>query len=513
MAFAALSNGSAPRHPTIVATGDLDPDGRVRRVNMLEIKAACFLKEIRGIHALVYPAENEEPRECRLPETIPVSSLDEALFIRSLYRPGEASRIAGFRRVLNEPGAFASGCANLPPDWLRWAVRHGRHGRVADALLSSQELFEELIARLKTALRDWNLNLSSALCAVLEPDAVQNASSAFPLAAFRWFALNLALANHEGDVGRAEDFASRAAALLERIEEVSPDEAAEYFACRMVAAHNRYRFEPEIPPDLARTLTRLENRYAAARSPRGTGFDLPLGKLYGTIGQNFAFCGPAYLSQALEWFAKARSVLGEGTIPDHEREWMRQLHYAAFACLDAGKVFDAEDYLCRYLKVPSLAALAPESLPPDSRWAHNLLARFLADVGPSGPAERYFEWAAACAFDPPGKEHPWQLWAYNLGRLAFSLGKPQAAAACFRKSLELCLSAKPAVCVMALLPLCGLSTLRGLPEDFPAIAVRIRGAAAGLNPKHFRAFLDQPLPQALEENRERLPEFFPFTYR
>lgn len=514
MAFAAFlhANGKGPAGPMPAATGVLDPDGRVRRVGMLEIKAACFQREIGG-RALLYPKENEEPRECPLGEALPVGSLDEALFIRELYSPGEAHRILEFMRMLQDPKAFAAGCANLPPQWLRWAVANGRHTAIVESVLSSQKLFDELIGRVKAALNCWDLNLASAICAVLAPQAVEQSSEAFPLAAFRWFILNLALANHEGDVDRAEEFGKRAGGLLERVEEVAPDDAAEYFAHWMVADHNRYRFVPEIPAGLSRTLARLETRYAAIHPSPGKGFDRALGSLCGTIGQNFAFCGPRHLERALAWFAKARAAFGEGTVPDYAPEWKRQLHYAVFAFLDAGKHVEAENELCRYLESPGLVAIDPAALPRDPPWGHNLLARFLADVFPPGPAERYLEWAASFAFVPPGAGHPWQLWTYNVGRIALQCGNPRAAGLCFRKSLELCLGAKPTVRVMALLPLSGLLALGEDLTEFAAAEKQITAAAAHLNPVHFGAFLNRPLFKALEENRTRLAAFFPFMYR
>lgn len=515
MAFAALlnSNGKAPEGPMPAATGVLDPDGRVRRVGMLEIKAACFRREI-GVRPFLYPKENDVPEECPLEEALPVSSLEEALFIRDLYCvPGEAQRIPEFMRMLENPKAFVAGCANLPPQWLRWAVANGRHAGIVEPVLSSPKLLKELLHRVQSALNSWDLALASAICAVLDPEAVEQSSGTFPLAAFRWFVLNLALANHEGDIDRAEDFGKRAGALLERVEEVAPDDAAQYFACRMVADHNRYRFVPEIPADLSRTLARLETRYSAIHPSSEKGFDLALGSLYGTIGQNFAFCGPRHLESALTWFAKARAVLGEGTVPDYAPEWKRQLHYAVFSLLDAGKLVDAENELCRYLETPALAVINPGDIPRDPPWGHNLLARFLADAFPPGPAERYLEWAASSAFAPSGTGHPWQLWTYNVGRIALQSGNPRAAGLCFHKSLELCLNGKPTVCVMALLPLSGLLALGEEPADFIAAEKQIAAAAAHLNAVHFETFLNRPLLSALEENRTRLAAFFPFMYR
>ncbi len=515
LAFAALLGSKRKRFAASmpVATGVLDPDGKVRAVGMLEIKAACFQREIDGVRALLYPKENEVPRECPLAEAIPVASLEEALFMVELHGTGEAHRILEFHQMLQDPKAFVAGCANLPSQWLRWAVADGRHTGIVGPVLSSQKFFEELIGRVQSALKSWDLDLASAICAVLDPDAVGKSSEAFPLAAFRWFVLNLALANHEGDVDRAEEFVKRAGTLLERVEGVALEAAAEYFACRMVADHNRYRFVPEIPADLARTLNRLETRYAATHPPGAKGFDLALGSLYGTIAQNFAFCGPGHLSTALAWFAKARAALGEGTVPDHFPDWKRQLHYAVFAYLDAGKHLEAEDCLCRYFELSGLAVLDPASIPLDPPWGHNLLARFLADVFPPGPAESYLEWAASFDFAPPGVEHPWQLWTYNLGRIALRTGNHQAAALCFRKSIELCLRGKPTVCVMALLPLSGLVALNEVPADFVAVEKRVASAAVHLNPVHFEPFLNRPLLRALEENGTRLAALFPFMYR
>ena len=511
MGFSALLNGITTFPLTVVATGALEACGKVRRVGMLDSKAECF-SELTGVKAFLYPSENDPPREYPPLEMISVSTLEDALLVQSLYLPGEGARLAEYGRLLRDPEAFVRGCANFPAAWIKWAVLNGHHSRIAEATLSLQHLFEELISRLTTSLKAWDLERSSALASLLDPQLVENVSGSLPLCAFRWFVLNLSLCNHQGEVESARSFAQKAESLIDTIERISPNDAAYYFARQMVAEHNCFQFVPHLSPGLKRTLDLLEKRYASTFPSAGKGFDRALGSLYGTIGQNFAFCGPSFVNKALEYFSKARRVLGEGTVPEYMAEWKRQLHYAAFACLDAGRWEEAEDLICRYLDVPSVSILDPQGISISSPWPHNLLVRFLADVFPEEPSDRYLEWAVGHVEMPPNRTHPWQLWTYNVGRLAARAGRHETARLFFRRSLDLCLASESTVRVMALLPLNGLVALGEPIKTFYEVERELRELARSLNPKHFSPFLDEtPLGDPLSE--ERLAVLFPFTYR
>jgi hypothetical protein len=141
-----------------------------------------------------------------------------------------------------------------------------------------------------------------------------------------------------------------------------------------------------------------------------------------------------------------------------------------------------------------------------------LLARYLADTLQKGLCRKYLSWASEINFAPPKPEHPWQLWAFNVGRIAFALGDTEAAARFFKISLRLCLKAMPTIKVMALLGLAGLARINALPKNLFEIEPEVRRVAAELNPDHFAAVLKVPLEQVLEQVWREPGRLFPFAY-
>jgi tetratricopeptide (TPR) repeat protein len=399
----------------------------------------------------------------------------------------------------------------LDPAWIRWAVARRKLAGAADRIAASPDLFENLLARLEEVLASRDLGLSSAISGVINPDHFNLLTASAPRAAFKWCTRNIALANHHGDIFGAINWMKQSDPLLERTSQVDPEAVADHFNHRLVTHHNRYHFVPGIPPELNGPIEFLENQLAVKKQA-GSQVDITLGRLYGTLGQNFAFCGEGHFESALEYFKKARSALGEYTVPDFKPEWMRQINYEAVAYLDAGRFEEARQRVCAYLEVSGLNAVRPEAIALEPPWKHNLLARFLADTLEAGLCRHYLSWAGESGFAPPGPNHPWQLWAFNVGRIAISLGESEAAAAAFKISLERCLRAKPTIRVMALLGLSGLVHMSALPENISEIESEVRRAADELSADHFTDVIQSPFINVLEKVWREPGRLFPFSY-
>lgn len=511
LAFAGLLAGEKPGR-VIAATGDLAADGSVRGVGGLDLKTVCLAANPRRFKALLCPAENGAPGFCEGVEPLPVSNLEEGLTLANLYSPGKASLLIQLPAMLRDPGRFASGCRTLDPAWIRWAGARGKLAGVAEQIAASQGFFQELAAGLEGSLKDWNLDLAQAIASVVPADRFRKVSSNAPLAAFKWCLLNIAVANHTGDVAGEVEWRSLGDSLIERIQQVDSKIIIDYFNRCLVSEHNRFRFAPQTPPGLEVYLGFLEDRLKKEHDLFGTEVDLVLGGLYGTLGQHYAFCGPEHIRDALRFFGAARRVLGEGTVNDFREEWRRQLNYEAFAYLDSGRFEEARQRVCAYLEVSDLHDVRPEAMALEPPWKHNLLARFLADASEAGLCRQYLLWAERRNFAPPEPEHPWQLWSFNVGRIAFALGNTEAAARSFRNSLGLCIKAMPTIKVMSLLGLAGLARINALPEDLLEIESEVRRAAAELNPDHFADVLKAPFVQVLEQTWRNPGKLFPFSY-
>jgi hypothetical protein len=201
-------------------------------------------------------------------------------------------------------------------------------------------------------------------------------------------------------------------------------------------------------------------------------------------------------------------------VPERRPDWLRLLNYRCYARLDAGDREGARGALMDYLEAVDWDEVTQEVAALD-RWQHALLARFLADAGPPEALRHYLDRAAAMIQTAP-PVHPWQLWANNLGRMAWRIKDAGAAERYFRCALERCRQGGmgPTVQVMALLPLAGLHALgrlegEGVENEISAV----RQAAAHLDPEHFRPVFEMDpvsLLTLVQDNPRRL---FPFSYR
>ena len=283
-----------------------------------------------------------------------------------------------------------------------------------------------------------------------------------------------------------------------------------------VARHNRYEFSPYLPVEMERILACMEKR-RAAQCAGGCMADMPLGELYGTLCQNFGFCGPGYLPACEIYAQKAVEAFGCGVVPEFKDEILRQHCYMAYARLDAGDHGRARAALLAYLETNAWEEIRAKLEAGDmSRWHHALVARFLADTGPRVQVKRYFNWALSHKTQIVDQDHPWQLWLFNLGRMAVDLGEGPKASALFQESLECCLSEeqRPTLHVMALMPLSGLLTLGEIGRSFLTGArKRILESGEVLNPHHFQILGRRNFREVLGFVWKNTDKLFPFSYR
>lgn len=518
LGFLALLSGE-PTNPRVLATGVVREGGEVDAVERLDGKAACAAREsLRGMgryRAFIFPAA------CPMPEgrrgrisLLPASTLDEAWMFCSLHAPGRAKDLILFARMLEEPGRFVDGVGGLPVEWLSWACRRGLTDNVLSQILDSAEHVQRLTERLEACTESGNLPAARAIGALVPETTLQGLAIKAPSSVLKWCTLRLALENHAGHVGEASRWSEKADHLIGSHRGFEVHDLVNYYNHRFIDLHNRYRFRPELPPILNKVLGMLERQYDA-QIELGSSVNKDLGRLCGSIMQNYAFCGPQYLEKTREYSLLSRLAFGDGRAPDLRADWRRQLNYLTYAEIDAGLFDRAESTLLAYLEM-GLWEDVWMQMDRMTRWEHALVARFLSEAGDSEAKRRYLGWAVGKRGWIPRGEHPWQLWLYNVGRMAAELDEAETAGALLEESMGLCLSENfgPTVHVMALLPLSGLQRLGLLPRvDVSALGRRVREAATALNPSFFKGVISEDFERVLEGVWHKPGELFPFNYR
>jgi len=500
-----------PLSPSIIATGEVSPDGRVGPVGRLEEK-------IDGVHrafqAVLYPAENGGMATCERLELFPVTTLDQAWMLACLHSPGECARLALYAAMMEDPDLFVRNIQAVPKTCLAWSLENGYLRPILQRIFDSESLFVALADQLQSAVREGRIDDAEFISTLMDlTDDFDRLAKTSPLTAFRWASLNVCIKNHRGSPAEASLWSDEARGLLDHALQADMNMVCNLFNHEFVSRHNRYDFRPDLPMGLKQLLDILEGQYAL-QCYLGCQIHKTLGRLYGTIAQNFGFCGPENLAETLAYTEKAMKALGKETASASREEWLRQFNYRTYALLDARDDDAARESLFNYLMVDGwseVLALLPRFTP----WHHALTARFLADTGEEIRQE-YIEWCRRHPVPPPVEAHPWQLWCLNMARIARSTGREEEAAGWARRSLDLCLSSRfgPTVHVMALLPLSELMRLEGNSgRELAYLETRFRTAAVSLNPVHFQPLLEMDFG-AVPAKVGRSPErFFPFTYR
>ncbi len=499
----------ARRHPVstaLIATGCLDDEGRVSVVGHLDLKIGAARS--RGCKCIVIPADRGASSAQNAADLVAVRGFAESWTMASLYSGRQDNLLFVFSRALQEPGTFISRMDSMPGGWIEQESELVK--KLLARIFDDSELFDRFSRKFGDMVDDFQPGRAQALAAL----APRDLPGAWPVACLRWITARLGLANHQGLILPAREWVDRGMDIVEQVLKLDISLVADFFNHLLVSAHNRYEFSPDLPPTLGQVLQFLEKRYDLQQA-FGCRVDLTLGKLYGTLVQNSAFCGPGFIRQTEDLSLKARKTLGEEVSSEFKSEWMRQYSYLTLARLCAGDMDGALCCLETFLGVPDLNAV-PEKLPEFNKWQMTLLCRFLSASGPRNFEPLYFTTASslAAACRP---EHPWQLACFNLGRAALQVDDRGTAVRFLEKSLAICLepSCGPAIAIMALKPLAFLQHLSPAHEfasRLPSLEIQIKDASRQLNPDHFFFLYDRDFYQALAYVRENHDSIFPFSY-
>jgi hypothetical protein len=509
-----MHRGLKPRG--LLATGGLDATGGLQPVEHLDLKGR--LATDAGFHALICPAGGKTvPEESVGVEVLEVMDLSQAELLWEIGSPGCCRHLLQQVCCLDDPAWMAANVHLLGSELLRWPSVGARCRQAVRSLLSDRALTLQWTANLERMVDEADTCLESMerLLDPLSLDIVADLAARYPLDGFRLAQVRVSCANHRGLPERAREWA----ALSERmgpslqlyegalqLEEIA---ANRRFVCER---HNRYEFRLELPRDVERVLAELSELQASRTRTQPQATCTPLGRLLGTVAQNFGFCGPEYLDDARDSVDRARRALGRGRVGEYYQDWQRQFCYEAYAFLDAHRYDDAEGVLSSYLG-GSPFELTMERVRALNPYQHAALARFLRETG-TRTFSTYLRWAREERCRARSDRHPWQLWLLNAG---FLMATPEEKLSVWTKAVECCLAQGATVQVMALMPLCELWTAGLGAEDWirdRTMHVMTVLRSSDLNLHHFQCVLEkadwQDVLRTVHAHRNRL---FPFSYR
>jgi len=515
LGFAAVLNGHPPP-PSLAATGRITAQGDILSVGGLDLKKAGL--ESRRFKALIHPSDGSGFSPSGPLTCLPVSTLSQACALFFLYSPESTRNLMLLSACLEDPEVLAKNIGALPSAWLEWIVRHGLARTAIDALTDDPYLFAACTDIFLQKTGEFDISHAKTVQALVPEPAIQAHATAVPLSVFKWGTASLALANHHGDVETANHWEAVGQSLCGRISGMDLGLVTDFYNHALVARHNRYQFTPQLPETLTRFLAFLESQYTP-KCEFGCPTDPVLGRLYGTLMQHSAFCGPGYLDKTRSFFNKAVQALGQDRVIEYREEWRRQYNYLTYALLDAGDRTGASQSLLAYFDCARMDDLVSQICNPDisfTPWQTALAARFFASATSHPGLDDIFNHLLQRFQSDPGSAHPRQLTAFNLGRTALALGQASRAVSLLHQSMALCVSpdAGPTIQVMALLPISFLpdSALPPL-QQIHSWEQTIRLAAARLDTDHFSQVLDTPLMQIRPRIRQTPGAWFPFNYR
>ena len=503
----------------MACTGGLTADGEITPVDNVAIKARVAANT--GFRALLHPERSFDPKESARPDSLTcagVRTLAEARPLAGCFHPDHALDMVALYRRRHDPNRVLDAVLSVPQAFLdQMAEAEPNFRQTLAAACLCPESAGPLLDRLHGRVAD---------CSTPLPEISGLAQRLFPLEIWRVRALespaigvavarlHLEAANHQGllhEFAAWEPVLRGACARLFALRDARVDELLAAIHALVGGLHNRYAFsaadvEEQVRP-LAGPLEELKGEWQRRRRRSFGACCEPLGRYHGTLAQHYGFCGPEHLGEVERHVRLAQEAFGRGDMPDFRADWRRGFSYLFHAALDAGEPQSARALLEAYLDRP-LNGLDFTALNP---FEHFHLAKFLAFTGEDVP--NYLDWASANLADAT-PDHPWPLWALNLGKAATN---QEDKTRFLRASLRLCRAAPgPTVRAMALLPLAWLDHV-GLMEGDQAAkmaeSVMEEIRTSGLDREHFALLSDRPGSEVLELVAENEARLFPFGYR
>lgn|GEM_PF-2237218 len=449
-------------------------------------------------------------------KTIPVAHVNDLEWLLVSYTPDGALEAETTVEIMSRPESMAYRIHKVDLKLLDSPMFSDRYANNVQKLLKSQdyvELFAKNLARL-CAIHNNSPDVCRPLLKPFQPDFLEELMNVSPEAVWHIAMGGWACLNAGGDVCEAERWKSVASRALEkmastpkRLECVADYENRAFVQYR----HMCFHFSPDLPDGFARVLSVLESVYEAL----GCEVYETLGRMYGTVAQNYGFCGSDYLDLLEKYVRLAQKAFGDGRYPALRNDWRRELNYLVYGYLDAGRFDDAGKVLLSYLEISDLDRVEWRKL---GQYEKAAFVRYIADTGYSwfdeeALVEEYLRSIRAV--------HPFQFVALNLGRVVKNRDIRRKA---WKKSFEIAMSFKGPGRAMGFLPLACLCVEELADDDeilegLRKICTTLR-SIKGFNRYHFPGLFDERLLLDISTAKDFLTKiwaersrFFPFTYR
>jgi len=544
LGFKGLLKGMPPMSNKVICTGVVQADGQIGKVGGLGNKYETFHSP-NAYNCLLYPVSNRlnasynKPGEKKI--TLPVKTFDQAWMFASIYTEAHQNKLFLLTKIL-DPKYFTDNLKNLPGEWLSWISQEKKADNILRHIVNEPDLLIAFTEKFESIVENYGIGQAAAISQLMTDSMLDYMDTAAPMSALRWYTSNLSLANHQGEVNQALAWKKRGMALVDQVKQRDITLVVTFFNHCLVASHDRFEFTPELPETLEGILKFLQIEYQNNCNAGCTRHTV-LGKLYGTLMQHYAFCGPEYIRESEAYSEKALTALGEDLDGEHKGDWMRQYSYLTYARLDAKDFAGAAKSLDQYLEISEIDfcfSINPTDVidptPPTnfskkpkkdlsfldklSCWELALICRFFAQVKDHPLRRKVYEQMVSSNYKIE-ISHPWQIYTYNLGKIALDLGDEENARHLLEKSRRICLSSNsgPTIRVMALLSLSLLADLyeqtdnKDLCKIMDQSKKEIFEAARQLDASHFAFLQEMSFEKALVKVRENPGSVFPFSYR
>lgn len=495
----------------VFASGGLGVNGRVLPVSGEREKHRAVRQQMRGLllpdTGLAGEVGGAQVHRC--------ATLDEAWFVlHCLHSDLDPARLQEYRACLLNPELFLHRFAELPAALFAFPEGHRLLERItAERHQHLRLLADCLAASIATPEK------AALLADLFQPEEVRQIAagdSEEEEDAHRWCVARIAHGNRQGTIEANRPWLDLARGLNGEVSDEETGDLANH-AC-ITGRFNRYRFRPEPPEGFARALTIEERRHRV--SPRANRL---LGAMYGTLAQNYGFCGPSWHHELERCIDLATEAFGRR----YRGERVRLIAYRIQALLDADRLDEVIAMLPGYLGLPAANEpgqwIAAVTRPDQAGDEHQpfrtaIVCRLLVELAlHRGQLVQTDSLDRLTACLPARLAHPWQLVAYNLGRLLLVADRPDQAEQLLRRSLSACLQGGETMRAMGLLPLSVLAVCDLYqPQDEAAgasILAMIR-ASTLLDREHFRPIVEPTETiQALREVAANPGRYFPFSYR
>lgn len=196
----------------LAATGSVRDDGSVRDVGQLSKKTSHARN--MGFRVFFFPDDNPKPSEINDMELLPIGNLQQAWMFARLYTPGRAAELLLMESMLKDPVVFINNCNTLPLKWLEWTRKNGLSRATGESISKSPALFHIFAEKLGTCLDKGDLARGEVLAKWVDPSSGSKFMDVASLAVFKWFTLNLSMANHRVDIPAADIWEKKADAMV-----------------------------------------------------------------------------------------------------------------------------------------------------------------------------------------------------------------------------------------------------------------------------------------------------------